>query len=296
MRAKDEFGTLSVPMETFHQIVVYGCQILLLAVPLYYVAVFLNRTRGYRILFGILLFYLGMYLAAKWFAMDEIGWILDHAAPSIPLVLIILFQPELRRLFARLGGQRVARTTIGEAEAANVVTQLSKSVATLAAERVGAIIAIEQDESLDAFATGGRKLGAPVVGELINTIFYPGTPLHDGGVIIRAGTIAYAGCIFPLGTVEDRRRAFGTRHRAAIGLTEKSDAIVIVVSEETGLVSVAYRGDLLRGISQNALVRILQSSIGKKQSHDEASQSIRQAGEEAADPVAAAIADIRENS
>ena len=167
----------------------------------------------------------------------------------------MLFHPELRRIFANLGGTR-ARATLRKETAAGVVSQLAKAVEALQEEKIGAILAIEREESLAPFTTGGRWIDAPVNAELLLTVFYPGTALHDGGVVIRGDRIAWAGCIFPL-AMDERRRAFGTRHRAAVGLSDRTDAIVVVVSEETGRVSVAYRGELLRGVSHNSLVQIL---------------------------------------
>ena len=274
-------------------------QIVLLAIPFYYLLKFFRRTRGYRVLFGILAMLLGMYLAAAVFHMDEIGWLLGQLATLLPIALIVIFQPELRRIFAEIGG-RGGRGGTRPEDAANVVTQLAKAVTSLAGQRIGAIIAIEKDENLDPFAIGGRPLGAPVVAELLDTIFYPGTTLHDGGVIVRGGTIAYAGCIFPLGAVDERRRAFGTRHRAAIGLTERTDAVVLVVSEETGLISVAYRGDLVRGLGENSLVRILRSCVGAAGSDHDTVRTISEArhdpgGDVGVDSVAQAIADVKED-
>ena len=274
-------------------------QIILLAIPFYYLLKFFRRTRGYRVLFGILAMLLGMYLAAAVFHMDEIGWLLGQLATLLPIALLVIFQPELRRIFAEIGG-RGGRGGTRPEDAANVVTQLAKAVTSLAGQRIGAIIAIEKDENLDPFAIGGRPLGAPVVAELLDTIFYPGTTLHDGGVIVRGGTIAYAGCIFPLGAVDERRRAFGTRHRAAIGLTERTDAVVLVVSEETGLISVAYRGDLVRGLGENSLVRILRSCVGAAGSDHDTVRTISEArhdpgGDVGIDSVAQAIADVKED-
>ena len=278
------------------------CQILLLAVPIYYLLKFLRRSRGYRVLSGVLAIWLGAHLAARWLHLDEIGWVLERVAAGLPLFFVILFQPELRRIFAaigRRGGDGRREPLRGEA-ATNVVTQIAKAVESLSGERIGAIIAIEREESLDPFAIGARFLHAPVNAELLNTIFYPGTPLHDGGVVVRGDTIVCAGCIFPLGAMDDRRRAYGTRHRAAIGLTERTDAIVVVVSEETGLVSVAYRGELLRGIGTNSLVKVLRSALAPG-SDDAASRSLSEArGDDASpgasDRVAQAFAAVKEES
>ena len=230
-------------------------QIVLLAVPLYYLLKFLRRTRGFPILAGLLAVLLALYGAARLADLEVLRWLLSHGAPWLPLLLVVVFQPELRRIFANLGGTR-ARATLRKETAAGVISQLAKAVEALQEEKIGAILAIEREESLAPFTTGGRWIDAPVNAELLLTVFYPGTALHDGGVVIRGDRIAWAGCIFPL-AMDERRRAFGTRHRAAVGLSDRTDAIVVVVSEETGRVSVAYRGELLRGVSHNSLVQIL---------------------------------------
>ena len=230
-------------------------QIVLLAVPLYYLLKFLRRTRGFPILAGLLAVLLALYGAARLADLEVLRWLLSHGAPWLPLLLVVVFQPELRRIFANLGGTR-SRATLRKETAAGVVSQLAKAVEALQEEKIGAILAIEREESLAPFTTGGRWIDAPVNAELLLTVFYPGTALHDGGVVIRGDRIAWAGCICPL-AMDERRRAFGTRHRAAVGLSDRTDAIVVVVSEETGRVSVAYRGELLRGVSHNSLVQIL---------------------------------------
>ena len=230
-------------------------QIVLLAVPLYYLLKFLRRSRGFPILAGLLAVLLALYGASLLFDLDELQWLVGHSAVWIPLVFVIIFQPELRRLFANIGGTH-ARAALRKEAAAGVVSQLAKAVEALQEEKIGAILAIEREESLAPFTTGGRWIDAPVNAELLLTVFYPGTALHDGGVVIRGDRIAWAGCIFPL-AMDEHRRAFGTRHRAAVGLSDRADAIVVVVSEETGRASVAYRGELVRGVSHNSLVQIL---------------------------------------
>ncbi|MBR1836627.1 MAG: diadenylate cyclase CdaA [Kiritimatiellae bacterium] len=285
-----------------------------MAVPLFYLFKFLRRTRGYRVLAGLFLVLAGMHFASAWLHLEELAWILGHFATWLPLFLVILFQPELRRIFAEIGGRGSRPAPTGEA-AVNIVSQIAKCVESLAQQRIGALIALEREENLDAFAVGGRALDAPLNAELLATVFWPGSPLHDGGVVIRGGTIAWAGCVFPLGAMDDRRRAFGTRHRAAIGLAERTDALVVVVSEETGLVSVAYRGELLRGLGMNSLVKVLGACIGPSPGRSDPSATISEAlrgggpdsdagagdgqGEEAGprpDRVAAAIAAVKEEA
>ena len=269
-------------------------QIVLLAVPLYYLLKFLRRSQGFPILAGLLAVLLALYGAASLFDLEVLRWLLSHGVVWLPLLLVVVFQPELRRIFANLGGTR-PRAALRKEAAAGVVSQLAKAVEALQEEKIGAILAIEREESLSPFTTGGRWIDAPVNAELLLTIFYPGTALHDGGVIVRGDRIAWAGCIFPL-AMDEHRRAFGTRHRAAVGLSDRADAIVVVVSEETGRVSVAYRGDLLRGVSHNSLVQILGAAFEAAEARPADLAAAAGGGEGAApDRVARAIEAAKED-
>lgn len=273
------------------------CQIFLLAVPLYFLLKFLRRTRGYRILVGIVLLTIGMRLVSRFLQMDEIGWMLDRLATYLPLSLVIIFQPELRRIFAEIGSRTSPRP---EKAPTDIVREITTAIDLLASQKIGALVAIERGVSLDHYTKVARMLNAPVVAELLATLFYPHTPMHDGGVIIREGMILCAGCVFPLGTTMERRKAFGTRHRAAIGLSEETDAIVLVVSEETGLISVAYGGEILRGVETDGLYSILESGMGSRDERTatESISAVRESTDspESVDKVAEAIARIKEET
>lgn len=228
-------------------------QIGLLAVPVYYLLKFLRRTRGYSVLAGIFGILVVAYAGTSLLQLDELGWMLDRAAVFLPVALLVVFQPELRRIFADIGGSGNAGDAERETKR-DVVSELHKAIMALAGKKCGALVAVEREERLDPFVQGACHLDSPVVAELVDTIFYPGTALHDGGVVVRNGRLAMAGCIFPLGAMgEVRHLSFGTRHRAAIGLTEKTDAAVFAVSEETGMVSMAFRGRLVRGMGPESL-------------------------------------------
>ena len=305
-----------IPLETLKALVSGGCQIAILAFLLYYVLKFLRRTRAYRILAGVVAVLLALYGGARIFGFDELGWLFEQIAPAIPIAFIVLFQPELRRIFAEIGtSRRGTRGAPRQEDAAGVVSTLVEAVGSLASKRIGAILAVEREESLEPFSTGGRRLDAPVNAELLLTIFYPGTSLHDGGVILRGGSIAWAGCVFPLGSLDEERRAFGTRHRAAIGLSERTDALVVVVSEETGIVSIAYHGELTRGVNAVALADALREAVKivpqtdgvAKGAPPETSLEVAEpapapvaaeesSSEEPADPVADAIDRIKEGA
>ena len=246
------------------ELLLLGIQVVVLAIPVYHLLKFLRRTRGSRATIGMAgvvgAFTVADY-AARWLRLEELGWLLDKAALYIPFAMIIAFQPELRRLLAEIGGRRNADDRTERESRRDIAGELAKAVASLAGKRCGALLAFERGDRLDAHVQGGCALDAPVVAELVDTIFYPGTSLHDGGVILRDGTIAWAGCVFPLGAVDEDRRAFGTRHRAAIGLTEKTDAVVLVVSEESGMVSIAWRGELVRGLGPESVEEVLRACV-----------------------------------
>lgn len=239
-------------------------QIAILAALLYYLLRYIRRTRAAAMLmgFGTLVFI--VFAAIRIFNLDVIGWLFSGLALYLALGAIIIFQPEFRRGLAMLGQHpffnslpwQLAHTRQPE----RISDKLYDFSDRLADQRIGALIAIERAESLSVYEETGVRLDAPLVSELLQTLFYPPGPLHDGGVIVRGERILAAGCIFPL---TDRQRpelkGLGTRHQAAIGLSEASDAVVIVVSEETGLISIAHDGKLFRGVREDALRRYLRA-------------------------------------
>lgn len=233
----------------FLKLMLDGGQIAILAVAIYYLFAFLRGTRAFQTLVGLVAVLLGLGVATKFLGMDELGWLLSRLMPSLPVALIVVFHPELRRALAGIGEHTTSTNQTSEATVEAVV----RAVESLSKQRIGALIAIERTASLRQYQQHGSLLEAPLVWDLLATVFYPHTPMHDGGVIVRGGLIAAAGCVFPLATGQAERRSYGTRHRAAIGLTEETDALVVVVSEETGLVSVADHGELERGFSAEEL-------------------------------------------
>ena len=231
------------------------CQVAILAVPLYYLLRYLRQTSGFRILVGVTFVLLAMHFVAKWLKFYEVGWALASLVHYLPIAFVVVFQVELRRFFSDVGVKKKGR---GEEKPGNVGAEIVNAAMALSGMRVGALIALEREANLADYARNGRRLNAPVNAELIVTIFTPNTPLHDGGMVIRHGEIHAASCSFPLTSAFNRTRLpFGQRHRAAIGLSEETDAIIIAVSEETGLVSIAYKGELIRGVSRVALARVV---------------------------------------
>jgi diadenylate cyclase len=181
----------------------------------------------------------------------------------ISLAFLVIFQPEIRRVLSKLGRQPIWRSN-GIASQKNLVDPIMQTVQILSKRKIGALIAIEREIGMRAVQDTGTRMNSSVSAELLATIFFPHTPLHDGGVIISADRICAAGCLFPLSQKAELSKTLGTRHRAAIGITEETDAIVVVISEETGAVSIAYNGRLRRGLSEERLRRVLSSMLRRE--------------------------------
>jgi diadenylate cyclase len=235
-------------------------EILIVAALFYRLLVLIQRTRAMQMLLGVLLL-AGTYLVARLLGFALIRQILETFFQYGAIAALVVFQPELRQALARLGGGGMARV-FGQArvirlfsgmEASQVVDEIVAAVEQLSRTKTGAIIAVERDMSLEDYCAAGRPVGARVSTELLTTIFTPYTPLHDGAVVIVGDQVKAAGVILPLTQNPLSDRSLGTRHRAAIGLSEETDALVIVVSEETARVSLAQRGRLELGVEPTRL-------------------------------------------
>ena len=215
----------------------------ILTVGIYYAYVGLRGTRGLRVLTGLGSVVLGLVLLSQLFGLEVISWLLQRISAVVILALVVIFQPELRRMLAQVGSHHIFGITPENKE---IVEELSQTAFDLSSRHLGALIAIERGTDIQSHIESGVMIDSKLSPELIVTIFHPKTPLHDGGLIVRSDRIVSAGCIFPVSQRQDLDRNLGLRHRAAIGLTEESDAIVIIVSEETGTVSLCHRGKLER--------------------------------------------------
>jgi diadenylate cyclase len=229
-------------------------EIAVLAVGFYFAFMLFRETPGAQVFTGLVLLIMVLLGFSHAFRMDALNWILRRLSVYLAVALIVIFQPEIRRALAELGKQHVFSSP---AEPRSTVESVVQAVVLLAERRVGALIAIEREISTGAIQDTGVKLDSRVASELLASIFYPHTPLHDGGVIIRENRIVAAGCLFPLSQRPELSKSLGTRHRAAIGLTEETDAVAVIVSEETGTISVSYRGRLSRGMDEERLRRFL---------------------------------------
>jgi diadenylate cyclase len=230
-------------------------QIGLVAVAIYYVLRLLASTRALQMLVGLLVLVI-VYFGARFLDLQLIQYILEKVFEYGAIAALIVFQPELRSGRARLGQSRVLRF-FNRLEGRVVTDELIEAVERLSRTGTGAIIAVEREVGLDEYAATGTRIHATVGADLIVSLFSPYGPLHDGAVLIQADTIIAAGVILPLTQFPVADRTLGTRHRAAIGLSEETDALVIVVSEETSYISVARRGKLERNVGAERLRQVI---------------------------------------
>lgn len=229
-----------------------GVEIIILAALAYHGYLFFRATRGARILTGLLILLLGLALISLLLELSVISGLLQRFSVFLAIALVIIFQPELRRVLAELGSSRLFSFNRPDPEALDV---LMEAMQQLSSRRCGALFALKRGIDLKPFAESGVELDAVISIELITTIFHPKTSLHDGGVIIDQGRIAAAGCVFPVSQKDVQDRAIGLRHRAGMGVTEETDAIALVVSEESGALSLCYQGRLEHDLELDALRR-----------------------------------------
>lgn len=233
-------------------------EILILSVLLYHGYRFLRATRGARILTGLLVLLLGLTLVSQLLELKVMNWLLERFSVFLAVGLVVLFQPELRRVLAELGSHRFFSFNATE-EAS--VDQLIESMVNLSHKRCGALFALQRGIELKPYAESGVGMDAKLSLELVGTIFHPKTPLHDGGMIVDQGRIIAAGCVFPVTQKDLNDRSVGLRHRAGLGISEETDAIALVVSEETGALSLCYKGRLEHDLEPNELRRRLQQIL-----------------------------------
>ncbi len=236
-------------------------EIALLAVAIYYTWNFFQGTPGANVLVGLLTIVLGGTLISEFFGLPVIGWIFKGLSAVLVLAMVVIFQPELRRGLAALGSHQLF---FSNSESREAIDLLAEMTFELANRQLGALIALERGQALNSFAENGVAIDCQLSTELVVTIFFPKTPLHDGGMIVRNDRMIAAACIFPVSQRVDLDRTLGTRHRAALGLTEQSDAIVIVVSEETGVVSICHGGHIERNFDPKHFKQRLGELISSK--------------------------------
>jgi len=233
-------------------------EILILTVGIYYVFRFVRGTRGAPVVTGFLVVFLTSLIFTRLLQLQVLQWILGAFSAFLAVAVVVIFQPELRRMLAELGNLPLFATAGEQRENIEVIIQTCERLADV---KIGALIAIEQSIQLQEAVESGIPVDCEATPEMLETIFFPNNAIHDGGVIIKGDRIAYAACIFPLTQRQDLSKSLGTRHRAAIGLSEETDAIVVAVSEETGAVSYAYKGQFVRGVTFEALRAFLTSVL-----------------------------------
>jgi len=225
-----------------------GIEILVLAFCIYQLYKTFRATRGAQILVGLGFILVALALITELFDFEVIGWIITRSAAILAFALLVIFQPELRNGLARLGGSRIF--VFSSKRRLAFVERLADAVVMLSKKRIGALFAIQRDISLKEQLETGVVLDAQFTPELAMSVFFPKSPLHDGGMIIAEDRVAGAACVFPVTEREMQDRSTGLRHRAAIGLTERTDAMAIVVSEETGSISICVNGRLERNLTE----------------------------------------------
>ncbi|GKV65394.1 MULTISPECIES: diadenylate cyclase CdaA [Sporosarcina] len=249
--------TTLAPMEILKNIV----DVLLVWFVLYKLITIIKGTKAVQLLKGIFVILIGRYVT-EWLGLNTLQWIMEEVLRWGFLAAIIIFQPELRRALEQLGrGRLFARTAMQEEEERDrLVSAFSKSVSYMAKRRIGALITIEKETGLSEYIETGIPMNSHISSELLINIFIPNTPLHDGAVIVTKNRIAAAACYLPLSESPFISKELGTRHRAALGISEVTDAVTIIVSEETGAVSLTADGDINRHLDMEEFEKLLRIS------------------------------------
>jgi len=239
-------------------------EILVIFAVLYLVFRMVRGTRGMGVVKGLLItaviaFFL-LYIAAAVFQLETITFMLRYFVVWSVIAVVVIFQPEIRRGLTRLGGYKFRWRS--DSETARALREVTNAALSLAERKIGALIAIGRNVGLDNYAEGGVPLDAEVSAPLLETLFFEGTPLHDGAVIIQHGRISAAGCFLPL-SERELKHSFGTRHRAALGLSEETDALALVVSEQTGAIRLAFDGRLTGALNPDNLLATLENMFAQ---------------------------------
>lgn len=240
--------------------------ILSVALIFYWLLWVAQGTRAAQLIRGLVILFGAVIGAANLFQLVALNWLLSVTLPALIVAIPIVFQPELRRALERLGHtgswlRSPLSASHQDAELAHAIEEITRASAQLARLRYGALIVIERETGLQDYADRGIPLDATLTRQLLINVFFPNSPLHDGAVIVRGNRIIAAGCVLPLSDNVAIESQLGTRHRAGIGITEESDAVAVIVSEETGQISVAANGRLYRNLDPERLCRILRSLL-----------------------------------
>lgn len=241
-------------------------EVIILWYVIYHILIFFERTRARNVLRGLIVLIVAFFICQR-LGLSTLDWIMTKIFAISVIGIFILFQPELRQGLARLGGGRsnvFTSLALKEEELEVLIKQLSTTAEDFSTKKIGTLIALERENSLGVYIDSGIQIDAMISGELLESIFIHHSPLHDGGVVVVGSRVAAAACLFPLTDNMRLSRSYGTRHRAALGLSEDTDAIVIVVSEETGKISLATEGHMINDISKEELARTLRNLLRQK--------------------------------
>jgi diadenylate cyclase len=241
--------------------------IAIVAVFFYQVLILIRGTRAMQMAVGAGLV-TALYFLSRWLELEAVNWIIRNALGYVVIAVIVLFQADIRRALAHFGRAPFLRYLGRVAGGEDTIEELVTAVGNLAAHKIGALIVIERQIGLRNYIEGGIPLDATITYDLLASIFQPTAPLHDGAVIVQGDRIAAAACFLPLSVNPKVSRALGTRHRAALGLTEENDAVAVVVSEETGIISIAINGRLERDFTPETLRLRLGALLGVRRRRD----------------------------
>ena len=234
--------------------------VIIVAYLIYKVIWFVRRTNSYNLAKGVVLILIALWLSYI-FQLTMINFLLRRTVELGLIALVVLFQPELRRLLERMGRSFSSKRTVSSTEMEDAITQTVLACTQMSDSHTGALLIFERKEKLNSIMTTGTIINSDISAELIKNLFYNKAPLHDGAVIMREGRIAAAGCVLPLTQSTNLSKELGMRHRAGIGLSEQSDAVVIIVSEETGDISLAVEGLLKRHLNGGTLDKLLRTEL-----------------------------------
>ncbi len=234
--------------------------VIIVAYLIYKVIWFVRRTNSYNLAKGVALILIALGLSYI-FQLTMINFLLRRTVELGLIALVVLFQPELRRLLERMGRSFSSKRTVSSTEIEDGITQTVLACTQMSASHTGALLIFERKEKLNSIMATGTIINSDISAELIKNLFYNKAPLHDGAVIMREGRIAAAGCVLPLTQSTNLSKELGMRHRAGIGLSEQSDAVVIIVSEETGDISLAVEGLLKRHLNGGTLDKLLRTEL-----------------------------------
>ncbi|MCB9772402.1 MAG: TIGR00159 family protein [Candidatus Omnitrophica bacterium] len=237
-------------------------EILILWIVFYRIFVFFEGTRSFQVLTGII-YIIGAFLVSQLLGFDTLNWLLTKLFGISIIAILIIFQQELRHGLARLGQQHLFNVGLEESEIIEIIEELTAAVFKMSQCGIGGIIAVERETKLKTYIESGLNIDAKVSAEMIVTIFTPQTPMHDGGIVIRGDRILASACLFPLSDNPSFSKVVGTRHRAALGLSEHTDAVILLISEETTEVSIAVDGKFIRIETREKLIATLKNLLVK---------------------------------